>query len=125
VPIFDEAGQLIGFRGSDRDVTDRVQAEQELRDAHKMEGIGRLAGGFAHHFNNLLQVIVGHVETAGHESASQAIDADLQAVREAAQRAALLTRQILAFAGTQLIKPRFLDLNEHIDGLRLTLRRVE
>jgi hypothetical protein len=62
VPILDATGEVVGFRGSDRDVTERKQVEEELRDAHRMEGIGELAGGFAHHFNNLLTVVVGHVD---------------------------------------------------------------
>ena len=68
-----------------------------------MEGIGQLAGGFAHHFNNLLTVIVGHVDMASELSGSEAAQADLQVIRQAAQRGALLTRQLLTFAGRQMI----------------------
>ena len=87
VPVLDATGEVVGFRGCDRDVTEHRQAEEELRDAHRMEGIGQLAGGFAHHFNNLLTVIMGHVDVAL-LSGSEAAQLDLQAIRQAAQRGA-------------------------------------
>jgi PAS domain S-box-containing protein len=124
VPIFDATGEVVGFRGSDRDVTERKQIEEELRDAHRMEGIGQLAGGFAHHFNNLLTVIVGHVEMASELSGGEAVEADLQAIRQAAQRGALLTRQLLAFAGKQIIAPKVVNLNDQIEEMGTTLRRL-
>jgi PAS domain S-box-containing protein len=124
VPIRDTAGDVIGFRGSDRDITERKQVEEGLRDAHRMEGIGLLAGGFAHHFNNLLTVITGHVDMASELSSSEAAQADLQVIRQAAQRGALLTRQLLTFAGRQLIAPAVINLNDLIDEMRTTLRRL-
>ena len=105
VPILDPAGDVVGFRGSNRDITERKQVEEGVRDAHRMEGIGLLAGGFAHHFNNLLTVIVGHVDMASEQSSSEAPQADLQVIRQAAQRGALLTRQLLTFAGKQIVCP--------------------
>jgi PAS domain S-box-containing protein len=105
VPIFDAAGDVVGFRGSDRDITERKHVEEGVRDAHRMEGIGLLAGGFAHHFNNLLAVIAGHVEMALESSGGQTVEFDLQAIRQAAQRGALLTRQLLTFAGKQIVAP--------------------
>jgi two-component system cell cycle sensor histidine kinase/response regulator CckA len=89
-----------------------------------MEGIGLLAGGFAHHFNNLLAVIAGHVEMALESSGGQTVEADLQAIRQAAQRGALLTRQLLTFAGKQIIAPRVVNLNDLIDEMRTTLGRL-
>jgi len=77
-----------------------------------MEGIGLLAGGFAHHFNNLLTVIVGHVDMASEQSSSEAAQADLQVIRQAAQRGALLTRQLLTFAGKQTVAPTVVNLND-------------
>ncbi|HZW05292.1 MAG TPA: PAS domain S-box protein [Candidatus Nitrosotalea sp.] len=124
VPILDATGEVVGFRGSDRDVTERKQVEEELRDAHRMEGIGQLAGGFAHHFNNLLTVIVGHVDMALELSGGEAAQADLQAIRQAAQRGALLTRQLLTFAGKQIIAPRVVNVNDLIDEMGTTLRRL-
>jgi signal transduction histidine kinase len=124
VPIFDATGEVVGFRGSDRDVTERKQVEEELRDAHRMEGIGQLAGGFAHHFNNLLTVIVGRVEMALELSGGEVLEADLQAIREAAQRGALLTRQLLTFAGKQVVAPEVVNLNDQIKGMGTTLHRL-
>lgn len=123
-PIFDTTGDVVGFRGSDRDVTERKQAEEELRDAHRMEGIGQLAGGFAHHFNNLLTVIVGHADMALELSGGEAVEADLQAIRQAAQRGALLTRQLLTFAGKQILAPKVINVNEVIEAMGTTLRRL-
>jgi two-component system cell cycle sensor histidine kinase/response regulator CckA len=124
VPILDAAGDVIGFRGSDRDITERKQVEDGLREAHRMEGIGLLAGGFAHHFNNLLTVIAGHADMASELSSSEAALADLQVIRQAAQRGALLTRQLLTFAGRQVIAPTVINLNDLIDEMRTTLRRL-
>jgi two-component system, cell cycle sensor histidine kinase and response regulator CckA len=124
VPILDAAGEVLGFRGSDRDITERKQMEEGVRDAHRMEGIGLLAGGFAHHFNNLLTVIVGHADVASELSSSEPAQADLQIIRQAAQRGALLTRQLLTFAGKQIIAPVVINLNDLIDDMRTTLRRL-
>ena len=124
VPILDATGEVVGFRGSDRDVTERKQVEEELRDAYRMEGIGHLAGGFAHHFNNLLTVIAGHVDMASELSGGEAAQADLQAIRQAAQRGALLTRQLLTFAGKQIIAPRVVNVNDLIEEMGTTLRRL-
>jgi two-component system, cell cycle sensor histidine kinase and response regulator CckA len=124
VPVFDATGEVVGFRGCDRDVTERKEVEEELRDAHRMEGIGQLAGGFAHHFNNLLTVMVGHVDMALELSGGEAVEANLQAIREAAQRGALLTRQLLTFAGKQIIAPKVVNLNDLIEEMATTLRRL-
>jgi signal transduction histidine kinase/CheY-like chemotaxis protein len=124
VPVLDATGEVVGFRGSDRDVTERQRVEEEVRDAHRMEGIGRLAGGFAHHFNNLLTVIVGHADMASELSGGEAARADVHVIRQAAQRGTLLTRQLLTFAGLQIIAPRVVDVNDLIEGMDTTLRRL-
>ena len=124
VPILDATGEVLGFRGSDRDVTERKQAEEALRDAHRMDGIGQLAGGFAHHFNNLLTVIAGHVEMALEVSGAELVAADLQAIREAAQRGALLTRQLLTFAGRHISTPKTVSLNDRLEEMSATVRRA-
>jgi PAS domain S-box-containing protein len=124
VPILDATGDVAGFRGSDRDITERKQIEEGVRDAHRMEGIGLLAGGFAHHFSNLLTVIVGHVDMASELSSIEPAQADLQVIRQAAQRGALLTRQLLTFAGKQINAPVVINLNDLIDEMRTTLRRL-
>ncbi len=123
-PILDASGEVVGFRGSDRDVTERRQVEEALRDAHRMDGIGQLAGGFAHHFNNLLTVIIGHIDIASELPGSEAAQADQQAIRQAAQRGALLTRQLLAFAGKQIVAPAVVNVNDLIQEMETALRRL-
>jgi two-component system cell cycle sensor histidine kinase/response regulator CckA len=118
--------------GASRDVTDEKTAEeqrahlqQQLIQATKMESIGRLAGGVAHDFNNMLNVIMGHVEFALDQiDPSHPIAADLTEVRRAAQRSADLTRQLLAFARRQAIAPRITDLNDYVDRMLTLLRRL-
>jgi PAS domain S-box-containing protein len=115
-----------------QDVTERRRAEEEragleeqLRQAQKMESIARLAGGVAHDFNNMLGVILGHIDLALEDvDPSLALREDLEEVRRAAVRSADLTRQLLAFARKQTITPRVLDLNATIDGTLKMLRRL-
>ncbi len=114
------------------DITERVRAEQEttrleeqLRQAQKMESVGRLAGGVAHDFNNMLGVILGHAELALEQlSAGQPLHDDLREIQRAAQRSADLTRQLLAFARRQTVAPRVLDLNDTLAGMLKMLRRL-
>lgn len=115
-----------------RDITDQKKAETEreklraqLNQSQKMESVGRLAGGVAHDFNNMLGVILGHVELAQLQ-----IDPDhplfnsLQEIRKAAERSAALTRQLLTFARKQTVAPEVLDLNETVEGMLKLLRRL-
>ncbi|OPZ16886.1 MAG: Blue-light-activated protein [candidate division BRC1 bacterium ADurb.BinA364] len=114
------------------DITARKRAEAEresmreqLEQARKMESVGRLAGGVAHDFNNMLGVILGYVEMVLEEVDSAVpMHADLQEIKRAAQRSADLTRQLLAFARKQTIAPKVLDLNETIGGTLNFLRRL-
>ena len=114
------------------DVTARKKAErerEELREqlvqAQKMETIGTLAGGVAHDFNNMLSVINGYAEMAlGRTRPEDPLQADLQAILDAGRRAADITRQLLAFARKQTIKPRVLDLNDSVAGLLNMLGRL-
>jgi PAS domain S-box-containing protein len=127
-----EARRPVRTVGATRDVTDRKRAEEErahlqqqLLQATKMESIGRLAGGVAHDFNNMLNVIMGHVEFALDQiGSSHPVAADLTEVSRAAQRAADLTRQLLAFARRQPIAPRVIDLNDYVDRMLTLLRRL-
>ena len=91
-----------------------------------MESVGRLAGGVAHDFNNMLGVILGHAETGAGATWPPATPAhdDLEEIRKAAERSADLTRQLLAFARKQTISPRVLDLNETVAGMLKMLRRL-
>ena len=108
-----------------RDVSERKRMEQQLQQSLKMEGIGRLAGGIAHDFNNLLTAIGGYTELSlisvgpEHEAA-----ADLAEIQAAAERAAGLTRQLLAFARRQIIQPRPLSLNDLVGNTEALLERL-
>jgi len=114
------------------DLTARRQAEEEkdklqmqLTQARKMESIGRLAGGVAHDFNNMLGVILGHCELALNRlPPSHPLHAGLLNIRQAAERSADLTRQLLAFARKQTVAPKVLDLNETVTGMLDMLRRL-
>jgi PAS domain S-box-containing protein len=114
------------------DVTERKRAEDEkekleaqLFQAQKMESVGRLAGGVAHDFNNMLNVITGYAELALKEvDPGGPLYHDLQEIQNAGQRSADLTRQLLAFARKQTISPKMLDLNDTIEGMLKMLRRL-
>ncbi len=132
VPILDAGGNLTGYRGVDKDITDRKRAEQEqvrlnaqLQQAQKMESVGRLAGGVAHDFNNMLGVILGNVDLAlGRVDAADPLNADLEEIKGATLRSAELTRRLLAFARKQTVSPKVLDLNETVAGMLRMLQRL-
>jgi signal transduction histidine kinase/CheY-like chemotaxis protein len=106
-------------------VSEREKAEERLRQAHKMEAIGKLAGGIAHDFNNMLSVILGYSEMSIFALAEgDPIRADLQEIQRAAERARELTRQLLAFSRKQILEPKVLDLNQTLHGLSNMLRRL-
>ncbi|MBD3219608.1 PAS domain S-box protein [bacterium] len=104
---------------------ERERLQTELMQAQKMESVGRLAGGVAHDFNNMLNVILGHTEMLlddlGEESHTRA---GLEEIRQAAGRSAELTRQLLAFARRQTVAPRLLDLNASVEAMLTMLRRL-
>jgi signal transduction histidine kinase len=114
------------------DVTERREAERRLREseallkqAQKMESLGRLASGVANDFNDMLGVIIGHVDLALLDAPpGSSLEEDLRAARDAAARSTELTRQLLGFARQQPIRPRPLDLNETLAGMRGTLERL-
>ena len=107
------------------DVTEKSIMEQQLAQAQKMESVGRLAGGVAHDFNNMLGVILGHAELAMEQvDPASPLHADLEEIRKAAQRSADLTRQLLAFARRQTAVPKVLDLNDTMTGMLKMLRRL-
>ncbi|MDX9795108.1 MAG: PAS domain S-box protein, partial [Kiritimatiellia bacterium] len=110
-PVTDDAGRTVHYVAVARDVTDRLRLESELHQAQKMESVGRLAGGVAHDFNNMLGVILGNAELAleSLDSASP-LRADLEEIIHAAKRSSEITQQLLAFARKQMVTPRVLDL---------------
>jgi PAS domain S-box-containing protein len=104
---------------------EQIKLQSQLVQAQKMESVGRLAGGVAHDFNNMLAVILGYTEIAMDQvNTAQPLFAALREIRKAAERSADLTRQLLAFARKQTIAPRVLDLNETVDGMLKMLRRL-
>jgi hypothetical protein len=107
------------------DATERIRLEEQLRQAQKMEAVGRLAGGVAHDFNNLLTAISGYAGLLrGEFDAGDARIAEVDEILLAGSRAAGLTRQLLAFSRRQVLQPRILNLNESIDELRSMLVRL-
>jgi PAS domain S-box-containing protein len=107
------------------DVSARMQLEDQLLQSQKMEAVGRLAGGVAHDFNNLLGVITGHSELLAKGLATQDPGRHrLEQIRKAAERAAGLTRQLLAFSRKEVIRPRVLDLNDVVGDIEKMLQRV-
>jgi signal transduction histidine kinase/CheY-like chemotaxis protein len=118
-------GETIGRVWSFRDVTERRELEHQLRQAQKMESIGRLAGGVAHDFNNILTVITGRADfLIGAPNLIGEQEGDLQEIKTAADRAGDLTRQLLAFSRKQLLQPRLVDLNREVDQVEPMLRRL-
>ena len=118
-------GHWVRTWGITRDVTERMHLEEQLRNAQQLEAIGRLAGGVAHDFNNILSIIMGHGElllmSAG---ADDRMRNGLEQIRRAADRAASLTQQLLAFSRKQVLQPRVLDLNEAVADVQKMLSRV-
>jgi two-component system, cell cycle sensor histidine kinase and response regulator CckA len=113
-------GYLIGMA---EDVTQQRQLEEQLRQSQKLEAIGRLAGGVAHDFNNMLTAIGGYTALAlEHAEAGSTLRGDLDEIRKATDRAALLTRQLLAFSRKQVLMPELLNLNGVVLELESMLR---
>jgi PAS domain S-box-containing protein len=121
----DADGQPSEIVGSWTDVTERVELEDKLRVAQKLEAIGRLAGGVAHDFNNMLTVIAGNGEILDRVLPAEGSERALLAeIREAAARSAALTRQLLAFSRTQVLAPRVVRMEEVVEGVETMLRRL-
>src|SRR5258706_4833896 len=118
-------GRLVGILGIGRDVTERVQLEQQLRQAQKMEAVGRLAGGIAHDFNNILTAITGYADLLLEDlGATDPRRQDADEIHKAADRAAGLTRQLLAFSRQQVLQPSVLEVNKLVSALEKMLRRL-
>ena len=121
----DAGGAPLGFTVTAIDLTETEAVQAQLQQAQKMESVGRLAGGVAHDFNNMLGVILGHAELALTQvEAAHPLHDHLVEIRAAAERSAGLTRQLLAFARKQTAAPQVLDLNETVAGMIKMLRRL-
>lgn len=117
-PLRDASGNVSGVLSMVHDITEKTQLERQLHMAQRMEAIGTLAGGVAHDFNNVLTVILGYGELLrARLSGAPKLQADLDEIRIAAERAVTLTRQLLTFARRQEIEPVNLDLRDVVNGL--------
>ncbi len=118
-------GTTWGYQGIIRDITDRKRLELQLRQSQRLEAIGQLAGGVAHDFNNMLLAILGSADLIGGELGPDHPAAeDLEAIRTTANRAAELTRQLLAFSRQQVLRPASISLNSVIEETRPMLQRL-
>ena len=125
IPLYGDAGQYIGALGMIVDMTERRQLEHQLQQAQKMEAIGRLAGGVAHDFNNLVTVITGYSDLLLRSlEETSPLRRIIEEMKRAGERAALLTRQLLAFSRNQPIEPRPLDVNGVIADTEKMFRRL-
>jgi len=130
--IVSESGKITGILGITRDITERKKADEEksrlesqLIQAQKMESVGRLAGGVAHDFNNMLSVIMGYVEMIKlNMSRIDPLYDDILEIEKAAMRSRDLTSQLLAFSRKQVISPKIINLNNQIDSIGKTLSRL-
>jgi len=130
--VRDSGGAVEYFVGLLQDVTERRTGEEQqrlleaqLRQAQKMEAVGRLAGGVAHDFNNMLNVILGYADLALRKvSPVDPLRRNLEEIHAAAERSADLTRRLLAFSRRQVIAPRVLDLNQQMRSMESLLRRI-
>lgn len=124
-PVRDSMGKIVNYVSSKRDITEQLRLEDQFQQAQKMESVGRLAGGVAHDFNNMLGVILGYTEIALMDvSPGTPMHANLTEIYNAARRSSDLTRQLLAFARKQTIAPKVLDLNVTVDGMLKMLHRI-
>jgi PAS domain S-box-containing protein len=125
MPVYNEHRAIINYVAVGRDVTQTLQLEEQYRQVQKMESIGRLAGGIAHDFNNILTAIMGYTGLSLRGlPADSPVRADLQGIEASSQRAANLTRQLLAFARRQVIESKPVNLTELITGASKILRRL-
>ena len=124
-PIRDTEGRVTHYVSTGSDVTDRLQLERQLQQSQKLEAVGRLAGGISHDFNNLLTVILGFGTLALEEAPEgSAIRDKLSQIQQAGERAAVLTRRLLAFSRQQVFHTSVLDLNHVVGEMDTLLRRL-
>jgi PAS domain S-box-containing protein len=122
---FIEDGHLVRVWGTQRDVSEQRHLEEQFRQAQKMEAVGQLAGGIAHDFNNLLTAILGNTQLLLRDLPPGDVKrGDVEEIRKASERAASLTRQLLAYSRRQMLQPEVLDLNVVVADLDRMLRRL-
>jgi len=124
-PLRGSDGSLLGVIGVALDITERKHLSDQLRQSQKMQAVGELAGGVAHDFNNLLMVVKGHAQLLlDRLPDASPLRQSAQQVEKAADRAASLTRQLLAFSRKQVLQPRVLDMNDVVAGMIKMFSRV-
>jgi len=124
-PVRDAGGEVINYVAVKRDVTNERRVEEQLRQAQKMEAVGRLAGGIAHDFNNLLTAITGYTDLLLMDlPEGELAHREVLEIRKAGDRATSLTRQLLAFSRRQVLQPKVLDLNQVVTDMEKLLRRL-
>src|SRR5208282_6335338 len=112
MPLHDDTGKIIGIMGISRDITERKRLEDHLIQSQKMETVGKLAGGIAHEFNSILTAIIGQSELLRDDlPAGSPLAKNAAEISQAADRAAMLTRQLLAYGRKQFLRPEALNLN--------------
>lgn len=124
-PILDRTGDIIGIIQTMRDITEHRKTEMQFQQAQKMESVGRLAGGVAHDFNNMLTIISGNAELALMKAdRTSPLYHNLEEILKAADHSAEITRQLLTFSRQQAVEPKILDLNVTVSGMLKMLRRL-
>ncbi len=124
-PVRDGSGQVVNYVAVKHDLTNETRLAQQLAQAQKMDAVGRLAGGVAHDFNNLLGVITGYGEIVHRRLAGEdPLKGKVEQILKAAERAAGLTRQLLAFGRKQVLQPKVIDLNAVVPDMEEMLRRL-
>lgn len=124
-PVRDPSGRVINFVAVKHDITEQLRQEAHYRQAQKMEAIGRLAGGVAHDYNNMLSVILGNAQLATYEvTRNHPVYELLEEIITATQRSTAMTRQLLAFARQQPISPQNIDINQSVEELIGMLRKL-
>lgn len=124
-PLHDAEGKIVNYVAVKNDITSRLALEEQYRQAQKMEAVGQLAGGVAHDFNNILQAILGYSQLLLDEAEEKNEPREeLLEIKKGAERAAQLTRQLLAFSRRQVMQPKVLDLNVLIENFIKMIHRV-
>jgi PAS domain S-box-containing protein len=124
-PVVNRSGQVVNFVAVKRDVTLEIELQEQLNQSQKMDAIGRLAGGVAHDFNNMLMVIISYAELLAHALPDDdPLRSHTAQIQRAAQRSASLTRQLLAFSRKQVLAPQVLDCNAIVSETTSMVRRL-
>ncbi len=123
-PIADESGRILGAISLMEDTSELDRLQAELFEARKLESVGRLAGGIAHDFNNILTAIIGFADLSLDEPRGTDVTDYVKGIQNAAERAAGLTQQLLAFSRRQMLQPLVLDVNDVVAGVESMLRRL-